>query len=300
MASYTVKPGDTLSAIARRNNTTVATLLSLNPALTTNPKYNGGKTIFSGTKVTLPGGTPTAPAPTPTPTPMPAPVTTPTQTRVSEGGLLDRFRASLFSPATTQLINTAESRAVAAEARAEAAKAEREAAGTGTAVTPETNPAPVVEDNSSQEIPLALRPTFAATPAEYQDYLRRLAMITSDTGTAQAANALAARSAQATYEPQIRQAERNIYGAEMRALSQLAERGITGVTGISEAAKRSARLAPLQQRTAAIAKLADTQRSANVLLAEQIAKAQKQREEALSTVAKATRISNQLGGRSNG
>ena len=51
---YTVKSGDTLSKIAAANKTTVAKIIAANPALTTNPKYNGGSTIFSGTKLTLP------------------------------------------------------------------------------------------------------------------------------------------------------------------------------------------------------------------------------------------------------
>ena len=50
-----VKSGDTLSSIAKANKTTVAALLAANPVLTTNPKYNNGKTIFSGTKIKLPG-----------------------------------------------------------------------------------------------------------------------------------------------------------------------------------------------------------------------------------------------------
>jgi len=51
--SYRVKPGDTLSQIAKANNTTVKELLAINPALTSNPKYDGGKTIFSNTKIVL-------------------------------------------------------------------------------------------------------------------------------------------------------------------------------------------------------------------------------------------------------
>jgi LysM repeat protein len=64
MATYTVTSGDTLSAIARRYNTTVAALLEANPKLTTDPKYKNGKVIFSGTKIKLPdtgGGGTTAP-----------------------------------------------------------------------------------------------------------------------------------------------------------------------------------------------------------------------------------------------
>ena len=51
---YTVKSGDTLSKIAAANKTTVAKIVAANPVLTTNPKYNGGSTIFSGTKLTIP------------------------------------------------------------------------------------------------------------------------------------------------------------------------------------------------------------------------------------------------------
>ena len=53
-APHVVKSGDTLSAIAKANNTNVATLLDLNPKLTTDSKYNNGNTIFSGTTIKLP------------------------------------------------------------------------------------------------------------------------------------------------------------------------------------------------------------------------------------------------------
>jgi LysM repeat protein len=55
----TVKSGQTLSSIAKANNTTVTALKNANPVLTTNPKYQGGNVIFSGTKLNLPvtGGT---------------------------------------------------------------------------------------------------------------------------------------------------------------------------------------------------------------------------------------------------
>jgi murein DD-endopeptidase MepM/ murein hydrolase activator NlpD len=51
---YTVKTGDTLSKIAANNGTTTAKLIAANPFLKTNPKYNGGSTIFSGTVLVLP------------------------------------------------------------------------------------------------------------------------------------------------------------------------------------------------------------------------------------------------------
>jgi murein DD-endopeptidase MepM/ murein hydrolase activator NlpD len=51
---YTVKSGDTLSKIASANGTTTAKLIAANPFLKSNPKYNGGSTIFSGTQLTIP------------------------------------------------------------------------------------------------------------------------------------------------------------------------------------------------------------------------------------------------------
>jgi len=68
--SYRVKPGDTLSQIAKSNNTTVKELLKINPALTTNPKYDGGRTIFSNTKIVLEPGVKT-PKVTPAPSTEP-------------------------------------------------------------------------------------------------------------------------------------------------------------------------------------------------------------------------------------
>jgi LysM repeat protein len=68
--SYRVQSGDTLSQIAKANNTTVKELLAINPALTSNPKYNDGRTIFSNTKIVL---EPAVKAPKVTPTPTPDP-----------------------------------------------------------------------------------------------------------------------------------------------------------------------------------------------------------------------------------
>ena len=50
----TVKSGQTLSSIAKANSTTVTAILAANPKFTSDPKYNGGNTIFSGTTVNIP------------------------------------------------------------------------------------------------------------------------------------------------------------------------------------------------------------------------------------------------------
>jgi LysM repeat protein len=55
LISVTAKNGQTLSSIAKANNTTVKELLAINPVLTSNPKYNNGNTIFNGTTVKVPG-----------------------------------------------------------------------------------------------------------------------------------------------------------------------------------------------------------------------------------------------------
>ena len=55
-----VQSGDTLSAIAKANKTTVAALLDLNPKFKEDPKYQGGNMIFSNTLVNLAKPTPKA------------------------------------------------------------------------------------------------------------------------------------------------------------------------------------------------------------------------------------------------
>jgi len=52
---HEVKPGETLSSIARDADISLQELKDLNPKFETNPKYQGGNMIWSGTKVTLPG-----------------------------------------------------------------------------------------------------------------------------------------------------------------------------------------------------------------------------------------------------
>ena len=61
-----VERGDTLSSIAKENNTTVKAILAANPKFTEDPKYKGGNTIFAGTKVIIPPKVSTPPkSPTP-------------------------------------------------------------------------------------------------------------------------------------------------------------------------------------------------------------------------------------------
>ena len=75
---YEVKRGDTVSAIAAANNMTTKELLAINPQLTSNPKYDGGRTIFAGTKIIT---SPAVKAPkTTTPATTTPTTTTPTTT----------------------------------------------------------------------------------------------------------------------------------------------------------------------------------------------------------------------------
>ncbi len=57
-----VQSGQTLSSIAKANNTTVDAIKEANPKLVENPKYNSGNTLFSGTTVVIPAAKPAAPA----------------------------------------------------------------------------------------------------------------------------------------------------------------------------------------------------------------------------------------------
>lgn len=51
---YTVKSGDTLSAIAKSAGVKTADIIAANKKFTTDAKYKGGSRIWSGTKVTIP------------------------------------------------------------------------------------------------------------------------------------------------------------------------------------------------------------------------------------------------------
>jgi hypothetical protein len=57
----TVKPGDTLSAIAKANDMTLAEIRAINPAIMNNPKYKDGNMIWSGTKIVVDPGSGTKP-----------------------------------------------------------------------------------------------------------------------------------------------------------------------------------------------------------------------------------------------
>ena len=62
----TVERGDTLSSIAKENNTTVKAILAANPKFTEQAKYQGGNMIWAGTTVKIPPKVSTPPkAPTP-------------------------------------------------------------------------------------------------------------------------------------------------------------------------------------------------------------------------------------------
>ena len=58
---YEVKPGDTLSAIAKANNMTLKEIRAINPAIMNNPKYDDGNMIWSGTKIVTDPGSGTKP-----------------------------------------------------------------------------------------------------------------------------------------------------------------------------------------------------------------------------------------------
>lgn len=93
MASYTIQKGDTLSALAKRYQTTVADLFRLNPAIT-NPN-----TIYAGRQLALPGS-PQATPPSAAAIPTPA-VTPPAQTPLPV--IAQRNHQQLMQAAQAQL-----------------------------------------------------------------------------------------------------------------------------------------------------------------------------------------------------
>lgn len=94
----TVRSGQTLSSIAKANGTTVAAIKKANPVLTTNPKYNGGNTIFAGTKLVIPGKTTTTKTTT-TPAVTPTTVVTPNPITVTNTSTVNPFTSNTTASA---------------------------------------------------------------------------------------------------------------------------------------------------------------------------------------------------------
>jgi hypothetical protein len=113
----TVKPGDTLSAIAKANNMTLAEIRAINPTIMNNPKYNDGNMIWSGTKIVVDPGqgvkgtkttTPaTTPIATATATPTATATATPTATATSTS--TDTATSTATTTATSTATTTATS-----------------------------------------------------------------------------------------------------------------------------------------------------------------------------------------------
>ncbi len=117
--NVTVKPGDTLSAIAAANDMSLKELYALNPKFKTNPKYEGGNMIWSGTTVkvgttsqpvttkVVPQTTPTTTAPTTTQPTTTEPTTTePTTTEPTT------TEPTTTNPVTTNPVTTSPSTVV--------------------------------------------------------------------------------------------------------------------------------------------------------------------------------------------
>jgi LysM repeat protein len=87
---YTVQRGDTLSQIAKKNKMSLSQLMKLNPKFKQQAKYQGGRTIFSGTKVNL--------APKPAPKKKPAKSFSPAQFRMAEERSMQQPAPTLQNP----------------------------------------------------------------------------------------------------------------------------------------------------------------------------------------------------------
>ena len=108
----TVKSGQTLSSIAKANNTTVTAIKQANPVLTTDPKYKGGNIIFSGTKINIPtnmgptGSTGPTGAIGPTGSTGSTGSTTPTKTVIRTIQNADGTTTIIYSDGTSETVGT--------------------------------------------------------------------------------------------------------------------------------------------------------------------------------------------------
>lgn len=181
----TVKSGQTLSSIAKANNTTVAAIKEANPVLTTNPKYQGGNIIFSGTKLNIPTATPTGPTLTTGPT-LATGATLPTITTLTPEQIAAQLLAAQNASAAANAAELARQNAAAdAEAKRRAGQSaydilltEFNQYGLGALIEPLKSL--IQSGPSSAELTLALRATdayqkrFAANKSRVAAGLRAL------------------------------------------------------------------------------------------------------------------------------
>lgn len=330
MASYTVKTGDSLSAIAKRNGTTVAELLRLNPKLSSDPKYKDGKVIFNGTKITLPsaGGTTATPPPvsTPAPTVGTAPAEQPVGTVTT---FIDRFTppnvptestqttqtlppvgmAPTVTPTAEVPIPTLQAPAVFQPAEmptlppvAEQPTQTQTMPGV-TAVTQDSDVTYqwLVDPFTGQQVLDAqgnpIKVKMGGGTNAYYDYLAGVKKSRTNLEAAGAANKLAIERATATGDMATNVAEKELYRSQQRALNELSRRGLSGAPGLTRAAKRAYGATPLAQRLEAIRKMQSEITGANLLLAQQKSAEQAAEEQRQLELTKATGIVNQLGGK---
>lgn len=165
----TVKSGQTLSSIAKANNTTVSEIIAANPKFTTDPKYKGGSVVFSGTTVNIPTAIPTGPT-LATGTTLPT-VTTLTPEQIAAQLLAAQNAANAANAAEAARIQAAadaEARRRAGQSAYDLLLSEFTQYGLGSLVEPLK--ALIQSGPSSAELTLALRATdaykkrFAANP----------------------------------------------------------------------------------------------------------------------------------------
>ena len=178
----TVKSGQTLSSIAKANNTTVTAIKQANPVLTTDPKYKGGNIIFSGTKLNIPtnmgptGSTGPTGAIGPTGSTGSTGPTTPTKTVIRTIQNADGTTTIIYSDGTSETVGTpnkpvtddTEAKRRAGQSAYDLLLAEFNQYGLGALVEPLKSL--IQSGPSSAELTLALRATdaykkrFAANP----------------------------------------------------------------------------------------------------------------------------------------
>jgi len=126
------------------------------------------------------------------------------------------------------------------------------------------------------------------------EYLNRLAAASALESRSREAYNLALRLAATERETGTRRAEADAYNASLRALASLGARGISTRGGLGIAAQRAARSEPLQRRMQAMEQYLGKTSAAQLLLAEETAKANQARNEAETAMLRANKIASDL------
>jgi hypothetical protein len=153
-------------------------------------------------------------------------------------------------------------------------------------------PKEVTDGTTSTTTPSSVGPAVdSISLLEYANRLKQAEELESRAGIARD---LTVRLAGTRKETDVRKAEADAYNAALKAVASLGARGIQGLSGLRVAAQRAARSEPMQRRVAALAEYAQRTGAADLLLADEKAKALQARQEAETANLRAQKLANDL------